>query len=290
MTSKEIYADEFLERFMTAGADHIKHQLSPVKIFKVSEIAPYIKSPTPPFLLGYNLIVYISEGHFTHQIGANIYRVQAPAILINNYGSTSAIKSVDPSAKGHCVLVKESAMTSVFREQEILHIFNISPLLDLKDGDSQILQEMFNLLYDETHSEAPYNELVESILKTILLKIIKLSSSTSPLTRREELAIQFKQLVHKNFKQHKQISFYADQLAVSANYLNRCVFSVFKKSSKDVIQEVTIMNSQFLLQESSMSIADISYELEFADPSYFARIFKKIVGVSPTEYRNGIFK
>jgi len=96
----------------------------------------------------------------------------------------------------------------------------------------------------------------------------------------------FKQLVHKNFKKQKSISFYADKLAVSTNYLNRCVFSVFKKSSKELILEVLIMHSQFLLFESTKSIADICYELDFSDPSYFSRLFKKIVGVSPTSYRN----
>lgn len=285
MDIKQIFADEFLERFMPEGVKAIKHQLSPVKIFDLRDIAPYIKSPTAPFLFGYNLLVFISEGHFTHQLGSKTYLVEAPAIFMSNYGSTSAIKSVDRSTKGYCVLVKESAMTSVFREQEILHIFNISPLLNLEVADYQRMQALFGILFQETHSELPFKDLVESILKTILLKIIKLSSATTTLSRREELVMQFKLLVHKNFKKHKQIGFYADQLAVSANYLNRCVLAVFKKSLKDVILEVTITHSKFLLQESTKSIAAISYELEFSDPSYFARAFKKIVGLSPTDYR-----
>jgi AraC-like DNA-binding protein len=167
-----------------------------------------------------------------------------------------------------------------------LNIFNISPLLNLTARDSSDLQELFRLLYDELLSELPYKELFENLLKSAILKIIKLSSSNLALNRRQEIAMMFKQLVHKNFKKQKNISFYADKLAVSTNYLNRCVFSVFKKSSKELILEVLIMHSQFLLFESTKSIADICYELDFSDPSYFSRLFKKIVGVSPTSYRN----
>jgi len=283
---KQVNAGEFVDRFMTGSLEHLRYQQSPIKIFQLSEIAPYIKFPTPPIFLGYNLLVHITEGYFKHQIGAKEYVVQAPAILISNYGNISTIKSVDKSSKGHCVLINDNAMTSIFREQEILNIFNISPLLNLTAQDSSDLQELFRLLYNELLSEFPYRELFENLLKSAILKIIKLSSSNQALNRRQEIAMMFKQLVHKNFKKQKNISFYADKLAVSTNYLNRSVFSVFKKSSKELILEVLIMHSQFLLFESTKSIADICYELDFSDPSYFSRLFKKIVGVSPTSYRN----
>src|SRR5699024_3568948 len=89
----------------------------------------------------------------------------------------------------------------------------------------------------------------------------------------------------KNFNKEKRLNFYADKLALSVNYLNRCVTSIFKKSSKEIIQEVLIMHAQLLLVESNKSIADIAYELDFSDPSYFSRIFRKTVGVSPSTYR-----
>lgn len=48
---KQVNADEFVERFMFGSLDHLKYMRSPVKIFRLSEIAPYIKFPTPPFFL-----------------------------------------------------------------------------------------------------------------------------------------------------------------------------------------------------------------------------------------------
>lgn len=282
---KQVNADEFVERFMTGSLEHLKYKKFPVKIFQLNEIAPYIKFPTPPIFLGYNLLVHITEGYFTHQIGPKEYMVKSPAILISSYGNISAIKAADKSANGHCILINETAMTSIFREQEILNIFNISPLTNLSDQDNNTIHQLCKLLYSELYSPNAYKELNDSLLKSIFLKVIKLSSTNKLLSRRQEIAMMFKQLVHKNFKKHKEISFYADKLAVSTNYLNRCVYSVFKKSSKEVVLEVLIMHSQLLLFESNKSISDICYELDFSDPSYFSRIFKKIVGMSPTEYR-----
>ena len=179
-------------------------------------------------------------------------------------------------------------MTSILREQEILNILNIVPLLELKKVDSQELNILLDLLYKEIYDEHPYTQYYESIFKTVLLKLIKLSDANNSLLRNQEIAIAFKQLVHLDFHKEKSVTYYADKLAVSTNYLNRCVSSVFKKSTKQIILEVAIMHSEFLLAETNKTIANIAYELEFEDPSYFARLFKKIVGITPTKYRSNL--
>lgn len=286
MIEKQVNADEFVARFMTGSQEHLKYKQFPVKVFRLSEIAPYIKFPTPPIFLGYNLLVHLTEGYFTYQIGPKEYTVEAPAILVSSYGNISAVKAAKKSVEGHCILINEAAMTSIFRAQEILNIFSISPLLNLTLEDSTDIDKLCVLLRKELYADNSYQELNDSLLKSILLKVIKLSSSDNLLNRRQEVAMMFKRLVHKNFKKQKHIGFYADKLAVSTNYLNRCVFSVFNKSSKEVILEVCIMHSQILLFESNKSISDICYELDFTDPSYFSRIFKKVVGLSPTQYRS----
>lgn len=288
MEKNQINADEFVSKFMDGSLNHLTYIQTPIKIFPLKDIAPYLKIPIPPIFFGYNLLIYITEGYFTQQIESTTFMVEAPAVLICNYGHISAIHSVDKSAQGYCVLIKEQAMTSMFREQEILNIFTISPLLNLTPSDSGELNTLLDLLYKEIYNKAPYKELYESIFKTVILKIIKLSEANRSIERRQEVAIAFKQLVHLYFNKHKAVNFYADRLAVSLNYLNRCVSSVFKKTSKELILEVAIIHSQLLLLETNKSVATIAYALDFADPSYFARLFKKIVGMSPSDYRKSV--
>lgn len=285
MRDNQINADEFVSKFMDMSRNHLTYIRTPIKIFSLKDIAPYLKIPIPPIFFGYNMLIHLTKGYFTQRIDSTIFKVEAPAVLLCNYGYISAIESVDKSAEGYCVLIKEHAMTSIFRETQILNIFTISPLLNLNAQNSAALNSLLDLLYSEIHSDQPYKELYESLFKTIALKVIKLSDSTRSIERRQEIAIAFKQLVHLHFNKHKTVDFYADQLKVSINYLNRCVSSVFQKSSKQLILEVAIIHSQLLLLETNKSIATIAYELDFVDPSYFARLFKKHVGITPSEYR-----
>lgn len=285
MNKTEINADEFVSKFMEGSLQHLKYIQTPIKIFSLKDIAPYLRTPIPPILFGYNLVIHLTKGQFQHQLESTKFLVKAPAIIIANYGHISAINDVDKSAEGHCVLIKEQAMASILRDQQTLNIFNIAPLIELKKQDSDDLDSLMSLLYREIYDENPYKSYYESIFKTIILRIIKLSNSNRTLLRKQEIAIAFKQLVYIDFYKEKSVTYYADKLSVSTNYLNRCVSDIFKKSAKKVILEIAIMYSQLLLTETNKPIANIAYELEFEDPSYFTRLFKKTVGITPKEYR-----
>ena len=42
-----------------------------------------------------------------------------------------------------------------------------------------------------------------------------------------------------------------------------------------------------LLADPGINIKDVGYKAGFRDPNYFTRIFKRMVGMTPSEYRSG---
>ncbi len=40
-----------------------------------------------------------------------------------------------------------------------------------------------------------------------------------------------------------------------------------------------------MLRTNKYSVKEICYQIGYNDPNYFSRLFKKLVGVSPTEYK-----
>ena len=49
--------------------------------------------------------------------------------------------------------------------------------------------------------------------------------------------------------------------------------------------QLRISKAKKLISSSGLSITDVCYTCGFSDPNYFARIFKKKVGCSPSEYK-----
>ena len=74
---------------------------------------------------------------------------------------------------------------------------------------------------------------------------------------------------------------------MSSYYYSR----VFKKmTGVNFITYVTdrkIEIAQDMLVETDMPVINIAYELSYNEPNYFSKAFKKKVGVTPTEYREG---
>jgi AraC-like DNA-binding protein len=102
--------------------------------------------------------------------------------------------------------------------------------------------------------------------------------------------MRFKELVYEHVATNREVAFYADALAVSENYLNRCVNQLTRKPPKQHINEMVILRGKVLLQDRAKDIAQVAVELNFADPSYFGRLFKQVAQQTPTDYRNAFWQ
>ena len=129
-------------------------------------------------------------------------------------------------------------------------------------------------------------EIETSLLKAIVAKLAQTwPPALCTSDRQSEIAMLFKELLYENFMLRRDIKFYADSLAVSENYLNRCVKQVTNKAPKQHINEVVIYNSRILLQDFSKDISQVAFELNFSDASYFGRLFKQLTSLTPSQYR-----
>ena len=78
----------------------------------------------------------------------------------------------------------------------------------------------------------------------------------------------------------------AKELGISTVHLNRICKQVAGKSAMQLVLEQKVEQSKNYLTHTSYSVSEIAYQLNFEYPNYFARLFKKITGLTPTEYRS----
>lgn len=97
---------------------------------------------------------------------------------------------------------------------------------------------------------------------------------------------KFQSLI-KQTDSNKSISALANELRITVTHLNRICNHVSGKSALVLVQEYKIEQAKNYLAHTSMSISEIAYQLHFEFPNYFARVFRKITGTTPGEFRNG---
>ena len=60
------------------------------------------------------------------------------------------------------------------------------------------------------------------------------------------------------------------------------------KTAQEYIQLFVIDRAKQLIAEKEMNVSEIAYELGFKYPHHLTRVFKKVMGQSPSEYRRNI--
>lgn len=81
------------------------------------------------------------------------------------------------------------------------------------------------------------------------------------------------------------VQFMAGQLAVSPRYLTDLLKQETGKTALDHIHIFLISEAKNLLLSTDKTIAETAYELGFENPPYFSRLFKKVIGLTPVEYK-----
>ena len=97
----------------------------------------------------------------------------------------------------------------------------------------------------------------------------------------------FRHLLHQHCREQHEVSFYAEQLCVTPDYLSKVMRNFSGRSAVKWINHSLIMEAKILLRKPEMTIQTIAETLHFSDQSAFGKFFKKHTGMSPLSYRKG---
>lgn len=90
----------------------------------------------------------------------------------------------------------------------------------------------------------------------------------------------------KNITTQRTVAFYAAQANLSPNHFSAMIKSATGQSAMQWIKTVTITLAKHYLNNTDMSIKEISELMNFPDQSTFGKYFKDNCGISPANYKN----
>lgn len=92
--------------------------------------------------------------------------------------------------------------------------------------------------------------------------------------------------LYTHIENHLSLEEIALDLNISTGYLSTCFKKNMGISVMNYYKKIKIERGKTLLLSSNRSILEISTLLGFCDQCHFSKTFKKIVGMSPTKYKN----
>lgn len=125
-------------------------------------------------------------------------------------------------------------------------------------------------------------------LKTSYLNNLKsITNNINNLRERELSGLIAKSIkyIHENYHRNISLDDAAKEVNMSYHYFSKFFKDSVGKNFVDYLTERRIEKSKEILKDGSVSIKEVCYQIGYSDPNYFSKIFKKITGVTPTEYR-----
>jgi AraC family transcriptional activator of pobA len=81
------------------------------------------------------------------------------------------------------------------------------------------------------------------------------------------------------------VSFLADELNFSDNYLSDLLKSLTGLNTQQHIHRFVIDRAKELLTQTSLTVSEIGFQLGFEFPQSFSRLFKSKTNITPLNYR-----
>ena len=91
--------------------------------------------------------------------------------------------------------------------------------------------------------------------------------------------------IEKNFCTDISLADLAQMTGYSERQFHRLFQSAFSAPPSVYITNLRLQKAQLLLKNTNQTIGDISWSCGYSDQNYFSRIFKKYIGLTPTEYK-----
>lgn len=160
--------------------------------------------------------------------------------------------------------------------------------MDLLDRSAELLNKCCT---DEMFSAQQVNLVIRSLLNAFtemfaFIYIQNIGPEISNESRSLQLTRAFRILVRKNFKTMKSPSDYAGLLNISRSYLTEVIREITGKSAQYWIHQEILIEAKRTLFFTRLTVKEIAYELGYSDHAYFTRLFSKLEGKPPSEFRD----
>lgn len=254
-----------------------------------------LSSDNKPFRIDMTMAIIYEQGSADLKINMRDYHIEAPAVLLvlNDQIYQSAGHSEDLRSK--VILMSRSFSDSLFANSgEILPLKSSimkNPVMKI-ENEENVFGQFFQLL--QNIAASPRQEFKIESARHLTLSMFygyshlkhEVNEVKCTNSRQEEIFTKFTELLERHHKKEREIAFYADKMCMTSKYLSQVIKDYTGKTALGIIEEYVISEAKSMLLSTTMSIQQISDELNFPSQSVFGKYFKRVAGISPSEYRN----
>ena len=271
---------------------YISHNLAVARIW-TNDLARLFLSQ--PFMMNELRILVLRKGYVDVRVNMIDQRIEeGRLIFIGRYVVTEIIRVSDEI---------QGLVLSISDEMLRLSVGNsLSPAFDghlqdftlsLSNEEMDFIDNLHLILYNALKQERSSTQVVIQLVGALMMHVSYLwemneTSHAGAGTREQQLFSEFIRLASQYAPKQHTLDFYASRLCVTPRYMSAIVRHVSGKTAKYWLDEAIVNAIKVQLRYTDKQVSEIAYDMNFPNPSFFCKYFRRLVGVSPVEYRKGL--
>lgn len=154
---------------------------------------------------------------------------------------------------------------------------------------ANIIESKLNSMNRLFNSNDPFRAIMLSLQSMeLFLDVFKESMNTGPLSKSERTVQRVIDYIEHKETHCLKSSEIENHIQMNYAYLCKAFKAKTGSTIHDYNAQVFVNKAMKMMRDTNQNISEISDTLGFSSPFYFSRIFKEIVGISPSEYINNV--
>jgi len=250
---------------------------------------------TNPHRSGFYHIIWFQDCNVTHLVDFNPIKIKPHSLLFLNKEIVHRFDNKE-QLKGKVILFTDTFFCKTETDTQFLrknilfnNLFSVS-LIQVQEHSS-IFSDLLQRMTDELENSKDnfQADILHNLLHNFLLHSERERRKQNLKEIRKgtdyDYVMLFKELLETNYRNQKQVNFYAKELIITEKRLNKATSNIFGKTPKEIIDDRIVLEAKRILAHTTENIKEIGYELGFDEPTNFIKYFKKHSLVTPVEFR-----
>lgn len=231
------------------------------------------------------------------KISSRVFYINTTKVVVTESAATPfAVKKISLAEPE--LLLKNHSVTQWEEEMKNYFAYCSKIMIDSSLLSTKLIlywhkvQQLFSLIFgDVSKDDTPLFEYLKEFDDITQLqlwfttKLLEQAKEIQDVTAHSKKIVEMKLYLLKHYNEKITLEQMAQRLNINPNYLSE----LFKRESNigfvEYVNRIRIDKAKELLQKSDLTVEQISEQVGFASPSYFSRLFKRVVGKTISEYR-----
>lgn len=269
------------------------NDITHARLFKMDEIT----RPNEPLRFRNLVLVFCESGELTFELNYTSYTLKENGFLIITPLDILTFEKNSEDYTSTVLVLPSETFSPILKDINLLNFKYIkqSPIICLQNEYLALYKQVLSMLWKmkELVEEGEFDKIASLQMSSLSVVqqdyynkyIAKSEKGYEYIPRKKELFHNFINRLVESHQVSREVLFYANELGVSSGYLNEVCNEVSGHSAKAIIDSAVTARLKYELSYTTKSIQELSDGYNFPSQSYFTRYYKRMTGLTPSEFR-----